>query len=332
MIENLEKKKQTKKTKTYSNGLTLIALIITIIVLLILAGVSVATLTGKNGILTQVEKAKNETIKAEAKERIQLEALASIDNNGNYSKDKAKENLANNLGLTEDNGKVVDYNNGVLKVNYNGYEYEILEDGKVETPIDFATLESNYGDVVNGYTGYTAIDVIEWKLFYVDEQNREAFIISSNTLAAPQPTDSGIPLTSSEGVAYTGSTDVRNFEYGVKYNSLWLEKCTTESQNSNAKATAYLCDPSNWGKYVTGKAKYAAGGATLEMLVASFKNKQVKNLSTEVLEITSVTSIGYPQVIWSVPDLLYNTGYTYWLASPNTSRKYAMGGLKWYYK
>ena len=42
-------------------GITLIALVITIIVLLILAGVTIATLTGQNGILTNATKAKEET-------------------------------------------------------------------------------------------------------------------------------------------------------------------------------------------------------------------------------------------------------------------------------
>lgn len=44
-----------------NKGITLIALVITIIVLLILAGVSIAMLTGQNGILTQAQKAKTET-------------------------------------------------------------------------------------------------------------------------------------------------------------------------------------------------------------------------------------------------------------------------------
>ena len=39
-------------------GITLIALVITIIVLLILAGVSIAMLTGQNGILTQAQNSK----------------------------------------------------------------------------------------------------------------------------------------------------------------------------------------------------------------------------------------------------------------------------------
>ena len=44
--------------RTKQKGITLIALVITIIVLLILAGVSIATLTGQNGILTRASDAK----------------------------------------------------------------------------------------------------------------------------------------------------------------------------------------------------------------------------------------------------------------------------------
>ena len=55
-----------------NKGITLIALVITIIVLLILAGVSIAMLTGENGILTQATNSKTETTKAEAVEKINL--------------------------------------------------------------------------------------------------------------------------------------------------------------------------------------------------------------------------------------------------------------------
>ena len=49
-----------------------------IIVLLILAGVSIATLTGENGILTQAQNAKNETEEAEAQEKEELENQNSL--------------------------------------------------------------------------------------------------------------------------------------------------------------------------------------------------------------------------------------------------------------
>ena len=58
-------------------GITLIALVITIIVLLILAGVSIAMLTGENGILTKATTAKTNTIEAELKEQVSL-ALGEI--------------------------------------------------------------------------------------------------------------------------------------------------------------------------------------------------------------------------------------------------------------
>ncbi len=61
--------KNHKSTK----GITLIALVITIIVLLILAGVSIAMLTGDNGIITQAKEAKEKTEEAKIKEEQQLE-------------------------------------------------------------------------------------------------------------------------------------------------------------------------------------------------------------------------------------------------------------------
>ena len=54
------------------SGITLVALVITIIVLLILAGVSIATLTGDNGILTQANNAKERTEQAEKDEKTNL--------------------------------------------------------------------------------------------------------------------------------------------------------------------------------------------------------------------------------------------------------------------
>ena len=50
-----------KTKRIRQKGITLIALVITIIVLLILAGVSIATLTGQNGLLTKAQTAGEET-------------------------------------------------------------------------------------------------------------------------------------------------------------------------------------------------------------------------------------------------------------------------------
>ena len=55
-----------------NKGITLIALVITIIVLLILAGVSIAMLSGDNSILTRARSAGKDSSIASAKEQIAL--------------------------------------------------------------------------------------------------------------------------------------------------------------------------------------------------------------------------------------------------------------------
>ena len=77
MKENENKKLLKRKER----GITLIALVITIIVLLILAGVSIAMLTGQNGILTQAQNAKNRTEEAQAEEENRLNEYNNIINN-----------------------------------------------------------------------------------------------------------------------------------------------------------------------------------------------------------------------------------------------------------
>lgn len=60
-----------KKEQT-SKGITIIALVITIIVLLILAAISITTLTGENGILTKASTSKLTTEQAEILEDLRL--------------------------------------------------------------------------------------------------------------------------------------------------------------------------------------------------------------------------------------------------------------------
>lgn len=63
-----------------NKGITLIALVITIIVLLILAGVTIATLTGDNGILSRASEAKEKTQISKENELRRLTALEAATN------------------------------------------------------------------------------------------------------------------------------------------------------------------------------------------------------------------------------------------------------------
>ena len=58
--------------KNNQRGITLVALVITIIVLLILAGVTIAALSGDNGILTNASKAQQENALGNAKDQVSM--------------------------------------------------------------------------------------------------------------------------------------------------------------------------------------------------------------------------------------------------------------------
>lgn len=103
VIVNMNNIRKAKEEK----GITLIALVITIIVLLILAGVTIATLTGDNGILTQAGKAKEETRGASVEEakdlwKINQKADNYTENGTAETLEELINNLVNQKLLTED--------------------------------------------------------------------------------------------------------------------------------------------------------------------------------------------------------------------------------------
>ena len=101
-------------------GITLIALVITIIVLLILAGVSIAMLTGQNGILTQAGNAKKDTIKAEAVERINMALNAA------YTEAIAPDSVAPSVSTIQAYDTSLKSTNGyTVKTSTDGTKIEI---------------------------------------------------------------------------------------------------------------------------------------------------------------------------------------------------------------
>ena len=81
-------------------GITLVALVITIIVLLILAGVTIAALSGDNGILKRGSEAKVQTNVQNAKDLINLGVQECITNyyNGKYVTNDTAANNAASIG------------------------------------------------------------------------------------------------------------------------------------------------------------------------------------------------------------------------------------------
>ena len=131
--------------KERNNGITLIALVITIIVLLILAGVTIASITGENGILSKATKARDNNAKASAEERVKTEVLGSYGSDGNLSLDDLNKNLTNIEGLKY-NGSAISDSNKIesLPATVNVDRYNILiSEEDIETIKTIEEAKSN---------------------------------------------------------------------------------------------------------------------------------------------------------------------------------------------
>ncbi len=107
-----------------NKGITLIALVITIIVLLILAMVSIAILTGDNGILTQAINAEEENEKAAAEEKLRL-ALIEYRAQKYTDNKELKEFLENHKDISSVEGDTAPYT-----VIVDGYQVEVDANGE----------------------------------------------------------------------------------------------------------------------------------------------------------------------------------------------------------
>ena len=70
-----EKNMKTKDVR----GITIISLVVTIVVLLILAGVSISTLVGENGVVDNAKKTQNNTYYQIAREEVSQHKLRKRD-------------------------------------------------------------------------------------------------------------------------------------------------------------------------------------------------------------------------------------------------------------
>ena len=109
-------------------GITLIALVITIIVLLILAGVSIAMLTGQNGILTQAQSAKTANTNKSAEEKVKLAVMAARLQSEDASLDLEKLTAE----VTTNYGGQVEGGAFPVTVTIDGKSFTVDSDGNVE--------------------------------------------------------------------------------------------------------------------------------------------------------------------------------------------------------
>lgn len=124
--------RQDLKPKNSTSGITLIALVITIIVLLILAGVTIAMLSGENGILSRATETRAYNDYFSADEQVKLaymavktEIMANKASNGTYdatqeANAKALENIVKSELVKSGSGfEVAKPNNTKIQIKYS---------------------------------------------------------------------------------------------------------------------------------------------------------------------------------------------------------------------
>ena len=176
------RKMKSRKSRIDAKGITLIALVITIIVLLILAGVSIATLTGENGILTRAQEAKTKTEEAEDIEKIRLAmSEAQIGENRYQELDATNFQEALNSQFEGRNIQLSDNGDGsyTISLDNNSKMFYADSDGQIisnENMIEIGTAEElkafrdevNSGNTYEGKYVYLTNDISldineEWK-------------------------------------------------------------------------------------------------------------------------------------------------------------------------
>ena len=200
---NLEEKCSRKSEK----GITLVALVVTIIVLLLLAGIAVATLGGKNGIFSKVKQAKKAQIESEMKEQLTmgLQEL-QVAKQGNATLDDVTQDWANEAILS-------DYSPVLQEdASYNGKLMVMTKDkitGKfmIDQNLNITSTEYNANSVEVEYTTISR----------TDNKVRINIVVTDNVNGIKQiDYPEGNPLKVVSGVEKKISIDY-DVELGVEY-------------------------------------------------------------------------------------------------------------------
>ena len=247
-------------------AITLVALVVTIILLLILAGVSVASLSGQNGILTKATEAKTKTELAtidEARKLTQLEAATNTNGTtfkGTLDGQEKTVKIPSGFAVSQVKGES-SIDDGLVIIDSEGNEFVWIPCTETEytTPRD-----SNWAS-----GGYTGTDNKIW----VDVQSTNVGVESIRKLVADgyQPGfyiaryEAGIPenatgmYVNTNGGTYAKSEKknetevIKNYKPVSKQNvqawnyiSQTNSKVVAENMVTNSTAKSYLVDSYAW--------------------------------------------------------------------------------------
>lgn len=233
-------KKQILTKQKGNRGITLIALVITIIVLLILSGISIAILTGENGILTKANDAKTQTRGASVEEARDLwkinqetdnytesgiaqtleELIADLINQKLLTEDEKDQILGNSSKGIEATGQVTIGSRTIIFKEKELTDYVKIGDYVDYQPNEVTTPYDKFGETYTGYANATDIGQdsdLQWRVLNINSNG-------TIDLISDRPT--------SKTVYFQGA---RGYSNGV---AILNDYCKTMYSNASKKAVA----------------------------------------------------------------------------------------------
>ena len=238
--------KKTNKQK----GITLVALVITIIILLILAGISIASLT-QTGLFGKAQQAQKETENAKEEENAILENyLAQINEITGEKSDGPKVKIdGTEVTLTKENfGNYL----GKQVTNYTGQS----------------------SVTIGGTTTYTVSPT--YRLYYVDFDEKygdEAGTVYLKAECTTNNTALGLDTSSADD----SNIKIKQLNPHLYKNDEGTEITPPDASKNNMKAVTWLTNTTNWASLadtthssMSSKIKYIVGSPSLEMMMDSY--------------------------------------------------------------
>ena len=239
--------KYVKKQNMKQAGITLIALVVTIIVLLILAGVTIGMATSNTGIFKRASNAADTWNESRGKENAALASWeGAIDEHAG-----AGTNPNTSTG-------------GAVNITKNGQK------------VDISQITSVYGEKVD-YKPTTDQSGV-YRIFYYDAAGdfgpAGTLYLKRDWTANDTKLDGHSSATSTTytEARHTANGDKNALDTMKRMNKKWGEQRST-AENANEHEAMWLCDKTQWEKYVdSSKADYAIGSPSVEMYCASYNS------------------------------------------------------------
>ena len=340
-LKNANDKLTHTKLKEREKGITLIALVITIIVLLILAAVSIAMLTGENGILSKASNAKEKHLIAQYEEELNLCIMEmQTDELGTLTMEKVIKKLPQYIQTSQpgeqcewDTEQTAEEPTGT----YKGYEFKVDKNKKAQITGKATGIMISCSVKPSGYTnqnvtatititcneGIKTIKQTKPTEETITASGTETKIVKENIEAN---TTYEYEVTDTKGKIETKIAQITNIDKEepvdftitatAKDGTIEITGATTDAGSGIDRYEYYVTDSNNDTKtYNTNKIENLASGTYSVYAIAYDKAGNSSNQSNTVsnLKISAVMKDITAQMVAEHPETYYGlkvTNYT----------------------